>query len=481
MEDLYGRKIVTIPISKEDFYKNPAKAIAKHLDTIESTHQSNVREIEFLHDYYKGKHSILTEKQRYNGSDINNVNIENHAHKIVDFKVGFMYGKPLDYSVENASESNDDMTMLNKYLKVVNKASLDIEKAQDLYEFGISHQLLLPKRTSEVEDINEDAPFVLSRIDSTECCVVYSSDIPRQKLFGVVFSKAYDENGTEKQLYNIFMPKRKMLFDSDKKKVGDKPQPYNYIPLIEYTINNVRMGLIELVYSLQELIDKINSLQIDDIEENVNSYMIVKNQQIDDEWLETFKEFKKQRVMLLTTNNPETPADLELLDAELKQEAINLFYERVVKALYDIASVPQSSGNVTSGGDTGQARLLGNGWESSQNQAQVDQTYLLQYELELIKYILRICKNYPGCPIETISVGDINVKFNINMSDNLLVKSQSLQNLHAINFPLKQALAICGITNDVDGIGNLWEQNNQKAKEQTNNVQNNMNKNSGVE
>lgn len=52
------------------------------------------------------------------------------------------------------------MTYLNSYLNDVNKASLDIEKAQDLYEFGVAYQRLIPRRQKLSEyDIESEAPL----------------------------------------------------------------------------------------------------------------------------------------------------------------------------------------------------------------------------------------------------------------------------------------------------------------------------------
>ena len=60
--------------------------------------------------------------------------------------------------------------------------------------------------------------------------------------------------------------------------------------------------------------------------------------------------------------------------------------------MYDIVACPKTSGGVTSGGDTGEARILGNGWESAQNQAKVDVTYVTYYEQEFLKKVIYICK-----------------------------------------------------------------------------------------
>lgn len=473
MRTLIGREKVIIPISKEDFLEDIVGSLKDHLGHALALHRKNADECAYLHKQYLGDHDIISEKVRYDSSLINNIDVENHFNKQVNFKKGFMYGNPIEYTITNEKKINtDDLTYLNSYFTDCSKASLDIDKCQDLFEFGIAYQRLVPKRT-EVLDIESEAPFELVNMPVATTCLVYSNDIPNEKLFGLVICQ--EMNKVTKHLetvYQVYLPYRKINLDSRYDIIKDIKQPYGYIPIIEFCLNKDRMGIIELVLEKGNTINKINSSQLDDIEENVNAFMALFNQKTDDDFLEKFREFKKEKVIILNTNNPQTPADIKMLSSELDQESSNVFYERNLKAMYDIVAVPQASGNVTSGGDTGQARLLGNGWESAQNQAQVDQTYLEKYERELLRNIIWICKNTANCPVNEISVSDIAIKFNINMSNNLLVKAESLKMLDEIKFPEKTALTICGVTKDVDGVGKAWKENKELVKKQEEEQQN---------
>ena len=476
MRTLVGRKKVIIPISKKDFYSNIVANLKEHLGKALTIHKQNVEDCKYLHDQYLGDQDILYEKVRYDNSLINNKDVENHHFKQVKFKMGFMYGNPIEYTIINEDKINsDDMTYLNAYLIDSNKSSLDIEKAQDLYEFGIAYQRLIPKRT-EIEDITSEAPFELVNMPIESTCVVYSNEIPNEALFGLVISEKYNSKKRKSEIiYQVFLPNKKIDLDSKYNLIEEKAQPYNYIPIKEFCLNKDRIGIIEIVLHKGNIINKTNSSQMDDLEENVNAFMALFNQKTEDDFLETFREFKKEKVIILNTNNPQTPADIKMLSTELDQENSNVFYERNLKAMYDIVAVPQASGNVTSGGDTGQARLLGNGWESAQNQGQLDQTYLEKYERELLRDIIWICKNTANCPLNEISVSDVAIKFNMNMSNNLLIKTESLKMLDDIKFPEKTALTICGITKDVDGVGKAWKENKEIVKKEEQELQNQKN------
>lgn len=458
-----GLSKITMPISKELFDNDPLRAFRKYLNGAVSNFDNNVKEIEDLHKYYLGEQNILS-KRRYDESEINNKITENHLFKQVNFKVGFMYGNPLEYTITNEDKINtDDMTYLNAYLLDVNKASLDIEKAQDLYEFGVAYQRLIPRRQTQSEyDIKSEAPFELVNMPVKQTCVVYSNDIPSVPLFGMVISDDTDVSTFDTfSAVQIYMPFRRVVYKKGcyEEPLEDIAQPYSYIPIQEFCLNRDRLGIIRIGIALQDLINKIDSSQMDGIEEAINSFIVLINQRVDEDFIETTRKLKKERVLTINTQNPQIPADLKMVSAQLDQSTTNQFYERVIKALYDIVAVPQASGNVTSGGDTGQARLLGNGWESAQNQAQVDQSFLTKYERELLKNIIKICKLTEGCPVNQISANDVAIKFNINMSNNLLVKAEALKMLNEALVPEKAILTICGITKDVDGLGEAWKTN----------------------
>jgi len=224
------------------------------------------------------------------------------------------------------------------------------------------------------------------------------------------------------------------------------------------------MGIVELVLAIQNFLNAIESNQLDDIVEFVNAYLVFENQDIDNKFKENFEEFKKKRVLAIKSTNPQLPAKVSLLKESLNHTDINSFFELLKSEMYDIVASPQSCGNVTSGGDTGAARLLGNGWESAQNQAQVDTTYVKQYEYEALKKMIAVCKDNTTV-IKKISASDIEIKYSINMSNNLLVKTQSLKYMYDMNMPYQSALSLSGLTTDAYGLGKRWEEHDNKVKE----------------
>ena len=462
-----GRKKVTIPVSKQDFDKNPLKYIRHYLSSAISQNQTNKEEADELKNIYKGIQSIW-DKTRLNADNTNNNKVEvNHIFRQVEFKKGFMVGNPINYSLAVSDKDTDDLTYLQKYLRDSNKASLDIDKYEDLYVCGISEQFIIPKTYDY--DQEGEAPFELYNVDVGTGFKVYTNDITKQPLFDVVISEVIDEQFRKTTQYDVYFILQNntyyVAFDGSKKiKLTPIKQPYNYLPLVESELNKNRMGIVELVISIQDGLNAIHSNQIDDIIDFVNAYLVFENQQMGNDWESRIKLFRKNRAISIKSNNPQLPAKVSLLKQTLQHTEINAFYELLKKEMYDIVAVPQSSGNVTSGGDTGEARILGNGWESSQNQAKVDITYALQFEYELLKKMISACREKGVTTIGDIYASDIDIKYSINMSNNILTKTQALQNLYTMHMPYEEALAVVGITSDTHGLAEKWAKFDEEAK-----------------
>ena len=466
-----GRKKITIPVRYEDFSKNPIKYIDNYLSKCISINLENKNDSIALKKYYKGIQSILT-KTRLNGvTDNNNKIVVNHIYRQVEFKKGFMVGNPISYSLGVADKDTDDMTDLNRFLKDSAKASKDIDKYEDLYVCGLALQYIIPKKT----DFDEgEAPFELYNIEVGNAFKVYSADVTSKPLFDVIISEVIkDKDFNTEKAYDVYYMQdgEEYCLTTTYRGIGKEQrsdkiekEPYKFLPLIEYSLNKNRMGIVELVMAIQDGLNTIQSNQVDDIVEFVNSYLVFENQDLGKEWAKKVREFRKNRAILLRTKNPQLPAKLNLLKQTMQHTEINAFFEMLVQEMYDIVACPKTSGGVTSGGDTGQARILGNGWESAQNQATVDISYVLQYEYELLKKIIYICKEPEEKYIKDINASDIDIKFSINMSNNILTKTQALQNLYTMHIPYEEALDIVNVTSDTHGLAVKWAENDEIQK-----------------
>lgn len=490
-----GRKKIVIPVTVQQFNSNPVLWIKTYLSYCLTINEQNKRESLELRKIYQGDQDIKN-KVRINGDKKNNNQTTiNHTFRHVEFKKGFMVGNPIEYANSNSNINTDDLLYLQKYFRDSKKPSLDISKYEKLFISGVAHTFVMPRQSNF--DIINQAPFILSVLEEGQGFVVYSSDITNSILFNVVISEHVNMvagKPTKKKVFDIYYIKesdgycynfslvRKGSYDFDYFEENEVQQTYKFLPIDEYCLNDSRMGCVETIISIQNFLNSTRSNQIDAIVDFVNSYLVFENQNFKSpDFLSIFNELKEKRVLGLSTNDPNKPAKVYLLKDDLKNTDINVVYDDIKNEMYDINAVPLSTGNVTSGGDTGQARLLGNGWESAQNQATTDTTYLIQFEYSLLEKLLWIAKDIDGCPIKEISASDIEIKFAINMSNNLLVKSQSLKYLYDMNMPKEEALTITGLTADTNGVANKWQNNDDKIKTENANLENQKKEDSNAE
>lgn len=474
---------IKIPIKASEVNSN---TIAKYLPKIFAAHAQNEAKIDYCYNAYLGKHDILTKTRLYSDDAGNNNKIvENHFFAQVEFKKGYLLGNPKEYAQfigkpneqeggqTSESRKTDDIGFLQKYNSEQNLSSIDTDVTEFAYATGVGYYFIIPKR----DDFNPqyEAPYEVYCQDPRNACKVYSSYIGEEELFDIIFVHITDENNNKKIILSVYTKTQYMEFTTDllggSFELTTQPEPriFKDLPLVEKYFHRQKISITELGLTIQNAIDLLTSGSLDAFIDNANSILALMNVDIDSETteqkLEAFQKMKKSGLFLLKTNNPAAPADIKQLSNSINHKDINVKYENLIKVMYDTVGVPLSSGNVTSGGDTGQARLLGNGWENAYTIILKDIRSLIRADKKLLKKMLAICKFSPKTKdIIQLNESEIEIKYNINRSDNLLVKTQSLQNLRDVNMPLETSLQMVGIVSDPHSVATEWQREIETKK-----------------
>ena len=151
----------------------------------------------------------------------------------------------------------------------------------------------------------------------------------------------------------------------------------------------------------------------------------------------------------MTSSDPNKPADVKLLTSQLLHSETKIVTDDIYNNILTICGVPRLN-DKPSGGDTGQARLLGEGWTMADERAKQDELSFKKSERQFLKLILRICE-YEG-KIKSLKNSDIDIKFTRNKSDNLLVKTQGLLNMKEAQVSPDIAFTICGLFSDPNDV-----------------------------
>lgn len=490
-----GIERIEIPIRDEDLRdaSDYGKAlITKYFPSIIGIHKNNSQKIKFFYDFFKGMQDIYHKQRLYDKDhDNNNQVVENHAYRQVNFKTGFLIGEKRVYTSKDGM-SSDDLKYLDRYMTDVDFWSKDKDLKEWIYStgIGVTHceprtDIIVPSEQKDIfgnplmtyADISQgynkdkEAPFNFEVLDPSDNFVVYSSSRNKEPLFCVSIVKV--DVGTDKTValrYKYQIETRYATFEtkSDLEYVNldditfSQPKVLRYLPMVEHSVNSYRMGLIELNRDLFNSINTLISSVSDIIVDTSNVILVFKNVDIT---AEQVKEMKSAGAIVIKDNSAKgIGADLDTIKIQIDFNGFDRFYEQRLSKAYDIAGVPIASGQVTSGGDTGQARLLGGGWNNAYTIISNDITSLLKGDYAVLKLMIMFCKQIPNSPVNQLWASDIDIKYRINQNDNFLVKAEGIAQLYAVNLPKEEIIKASGLFSDTNAVATQWETNDAKIK-----------------
>ena len=185
--ELHGRTVIYT-----DAEEITSQNVVDVLKKANEKNQTNVSEIEYLYDYYKGDQPILERKKDFNDNILNTI-VENHANEIVSFKTGYFLSAPIQYIDNGEDVVTNDLTMVNSWLDLESKEDSDLQLAEWFSICGTAFRMILPKE-ERIDDT--DSPFEFFTLDPRTTMVVYSSKLGHKPMMGVTWVQLADEDKT---------------------------------------------------------------------------------------------------------------------------------------------------------------------------------------------------------------------------------------------------------------------------------------------
>lgn len=441
---LKGRREIFTDV-KEITKENISKVLADAFET----HLLNVTEIKYLQEYERGNQPILNRTKEVR-PEINNKIVENHAAEITAFKVGYVFGSPITFvqraNVDidgNKGETDDKkLAILNEMMFEEGKAAQDQVIGKDISVCGIGYRIVLPKKVKDGV-----SAFSILRLNPTNAFVVKFNDLYKKSAIGVSYITLSDDS------YRVGAYTDKQYFElegkdfSSLKVINAVPNRVG-IPIIEYKNDNERMGCFERVISLLDALNVATSDRLNGLAQFIQSILWMNNCEIDSAQINELKD----KGGILTKSEPGNPASIEYLTSSLDQSQTQTLIDYLYEQILQIAGVPGRE--QSTGGNTGQAIMLSNGWQLAETHARsVEQTFT-ESEREMLKVVLKILSLTETSEVAELKLSDIDVKFSRNRTDSLLVKTQGLMNqLQAGIHPLI-AITNCGLYSDPQSVWN---------------------------
>ena len=449
----YGRRIIYT-----DATEITAANVADEVRKAVMVHESNRTDAENLYGYYCGKTKILNKKKEVR-EEINHKINENHAHEVTRFYEGYIFGEPIQYirRENTAGDEGDDaiaadINALNAYNSDAGKAACDARLAKWILNAGVGYRMTLPNKAWSPD--SDESPFKKYSLDPRQTFVVRSNDVERRVIMSVYYVRQTENN---EQVYSVYTD-NSLFVVREFGGVEEYPHVLGMNPIVEYPLDESRLGIFEVAMPLLDALDELQSNRMDDIVQFVNSFLAILGGQLDEE---TYKKLNEWKTLCL----PEG-VDAKYLSPAMSQNDVQTLKDDLYQAVLTICGVPNRNGG-SSTSDTGTATIVRDGWSAAEGRAKTIETNFKEAEKQSLKLDLRILRDTVGTKLR---LSDIDIHFTRRNYENIASKATVLTSM--LNNPKihpELAFQHCGMFADAESAylqsKAWWEEQERKEEE----------------
>lgn len=479
---------IEIPVRLKDLDE---ETLRTYLPDCVSQLKENAKKIEYLKRFVDGTYQEIDDRELdlKTSGNANHKIKENHALAITQFKVGYRFGNKRQL-VNKEGVENNEVSFIEKFMTDAGCDSKIMDWAYDVYSTGVGISFIQPrgdifKTVSKGKDIKPDtvyknavegydvqinAPFVYETLNAEENAVIYSSCIGEsglKDLFCINIANVLNKTTKIPEEVVTVYTRQKVyewrngnaLTNGELTEIADSRE-YGELPMTEQSRNKLRLSTVESVHNPLNAVNLLLSLETNSVEDKVNQLLVFLG--CDPEKID-IDELYKWGALAIPPVGGERQADVKTIKNELMIAETTALVERMLTRIYDIAEVPLASASVSSGNN--EAAYLGGGWTNASIGTNRDIAYGETAEREELRKIIKICKLNPNNPVRTIHANEIDIKYNINQSNNYVAKTQAMQNLHDMGVAKPDILKVIPLFGDEEGVAKRWKEN-EEAKQQ---------------
>lgn len=376
-----------------------ADTIKKAIDNSQSERAKAIR----FYELYKGNHTILQKKVSSPKKPSNKI-INPFYAQIVDTAVGYFVGKPIVISHNISQDFQDAMDAI---FMESDKDDLFGEVAKEASIKGKSYILTYQNELRETK---------LAKIPAEEMVIKRSST--GAMLYAIRHYGLTDEDNNTTYYAEVYTDKTITYYVKDgasgEYRLMIRPEPltnpsthiFQNVPIVEFLNNSEAMSDLELVQSLVEMYDKVESFQGDEIEAFRNAYFTVRNMIMSED---TFAQLKEEGILELGEDG-----EASFLVKPSSGDTIENFLSRIAKSIHKFSQIPDLSDENFGGNLSGVAirfKILG-----LENKTIMKERKFTKAIRELLKLMAIPIKIETG---EDLKLIDIDIQYSRNLPNNL--------------------------------------------------------------
>lgn len=426
----FGREVIHTNEDRID-RNNILKELGKSI----SAHNQNRREIDYLYNYYKGNQPVLYREKQVR-PEINNKVVQNTAFFIVETKTADIASEPIQYVLRGADEAkSEEVAKLNDLMESEDKSYNDICLCRWRSICGTAYRFIA--NDDGRSSILDETDFRISVLDPRLTYVVYyNNGLP-------AYSVQIGKDTKNRNVYYVYTNTEYFEIRGNQI-VKSAANGFFAIPVIEYPNNENRLSDIEITISLSDAINEMASDRQDGIKQFVQSFIKFVNCEMD---AEKFTQLRQTGAFIVKSNNGDNKADVDIMSSELNQSESQVAKDDLFNSLLMIQGIANREGNT--GGDTGKATEIRNGWVDSERRAEISEPIFKKAEkqfLRIVLYALSVKQQ------TTLSISDIEIKISRSKMDNMLTKAETLKLLLDSGIYFERAIKSVGFFADPEQV-----------------------------
>ena len=407
----FGRKVITTSESAIT-----ADNVLAVLSDAFPTHEANRTQIEYLYNYYRGNQPVLYRVKEVRPEICNHI-VENRANAIVAFRVGYTVGKPIQYvSTVSDDKVSDAIAQLNDLMRKAGKPSKDKQLVEWQMICGTGYRMVLSATNPKAR-----VPFEIYTPDPRNAFVIYRNDVGQTPLAGVYY---VENDKTKDKTFCVYTSLGEYFEINNWQNPSIKVHStyrLEGIPIVEYPLNNARLGAFEVVLPLLDSLNDLQSNRLDSVEQFVQSLLVAYNCEFpEDMTANTIREAG----MVVLKSIGEYKADLKVISETLNQDQIETLKRDLLDAINEIVGMPSQSNGSTGDSSNNGAVILKNGWQGAETRAQDFEMMFREPEQKTLDLAVGICNSVlDGFELDS---NNVDVKFTRRNYEDILSRSQTL-------------------------------------------------------
>lgn len=347
-----------------------------NIQNIVLKHESTVRpKLRKLKEYYKCKH--LIEKRVISDLTKPNNKLANpYGNYITDMFVGYFVGEPISY------KSNDENAL--KHVQMIftynDEQDHNSELAKNTSIYGKAYELLY-------HDVNKAIRF--KSIDPDTVIMIYDDTIEQELLYAIRYYQSYSiERDDYDVIVEVYSKSDVKVYKSHTVTEGlalinEYEHFFGSVPIVEYRNNEDMIGDYELVVTLIDAYDKLESDSLNDFEYFCDAYLALYGMDADSE---DVKEMKQNRVLVL-----ENGTKAEWLIKDVNDTQIENLKSRIDADIHKFSKCPALTDENFSANASGVAMMYKlNGMENVTSIKERKFKRGIQRRIELISHLMSI-------------------------------------------------------------------------------------------